>query len=79
MTTYEIYLEMQEQGLTTSMREFSTNWLGRAQNFCVSRQSQPLPAEDSIGLRWRLFVRGHYELANMVLDAVLTDYIPIND
>lgn len=71
MRAYEIYEEMRQRNLTTSMRSWSQQWLSRSQNYCATHGSEPLPAETAIELRRRLIAEGHPDLAAKVLLAAL--------
>jgi hypothetical protein len=74
MRAYEVFSAMRDRNLTTSLRSWSKDWLGRAQNFGVTHQSESLPPETSIVLRHRLVESGNHDLAAMVLLAMLEDY-----
>ena len=71
METYAIFLEMKCRNLTSSMRSWSEEWLGRAQNFAATHQSEPLPPDTAIKLRRRLIEAGHPDLAAKVLLSML--------
>ena len=74
MRAYEVFEAMRDRNLTTSLRSWSKDWLGRAQNFATVNQSDPLPPETSIVLRRRLVDSGHHDLAAMVLLSMLDDF-----
>ena len=73
MRAYDVYNEMRDRNLTTSLRAWSQEWLDRAQNFGATHQSQPLPPETAILLRHRLIEAGHHDLAASVLLSMLGD------
>ena len=74
MRAYEVFEAMKDRNLTTSLRSWSKDWLGRAQNFATVNRSDPLPPETSIVLRRRLVDSGHHDLAAMVLLSMLEDF-----
>lgn len=71
MNIYSIFQEMKRRHLVESMRGLSQHWLGRAQNFAATHQSEPLPPETAIRLRRHLMAAGHPDLAAMVLLSIL--------
>jgi len=74
MRAYEVFNEMRNRNLTTSLRAWSQEWLDRAQNFGATHQSEPLPPDTAIRLRRRLVEAGHHDLAAMVLLSMLGEY-----
>lgn len=73
MNIYSIFHEMKRRNLVDSMRGLSQHWLGRAQNFVATHQSEPLPPDAAIRLRRQLLEAGHPDLAAIVLLAMLGD------
>ena len=73
MKTDELYEEMLARNLTNSLRSFSCDWLGKAQNFATLHRSRPLPADILVHVRKRLIEEGHPDLAAKLLLALLGD------
>ena len=76
MHTCKIYEEMRTRNLTTSMRLWSEDWLGRAHNFATTHWTRPLPAETLLHLRKRLLEEGHPDLAAKLLLVLLGEMPP---
>jgi hypothetical protein len=74
MKTDELYKEMLARNLTNSLRSFSCDWLGKAQNFATLHRSRPLPAEILVHVRKRLIEEGHHDLAAKVLLTLLGEH-----
>jgi hypothetical protein len=74
MRAYEVFGAMRDRNLTTSLRSWSKNWLGRAQNFGVTHQSESLPPETALRLRQRLIAAGHHDLGATILLCLLDEF-----
>ena len=66
-----LYHLFKRNGLTTSQRRFSVDWLGAAPNYVALRGPRPPSADVLIGLFQRLWARGRLTLAIRVAWAVL--------
>ena len=73
MITGNIYNEMFERNLTTSMRSWSEEWAGRSHNFATTNWNKPLPPETIIYIRKKLMIEGYHDLAAMLLVGLLGD------
>ena len=67
MRAYEVFEEMRNRNLTESLRSWSSDWLGHAQNFGTTHRSEPLPPATAIRLRRRLIEANHHDLAASIL------------
>ena len=67
MRAYEVFEEMRNRNLTESLRSWSSDWLGHAQNFATTHRSEPLPPATALRLRRRLILAGHHDLAASIL------------
>jgi hypothetical protein len=74
MRAYEVFEAMRDRNLTTSLRSWSKECLGRAQNFGVTHQSDPLPPETALRLRHRLVAAGHHDLGATILISLLDEF-----
>lgn len=73
MNTDQIFEEMCRRDLTSSLRHFSSQWLGKSQNFATINRGRDLPADVLVRLRKQLIAAGHHDLAARVLMTLLAE------
>ena len=62
----DIYHELVRKGLTSSLRDYSSYYLGRAENYACIRGDRSPSEQSLIFLFRRLWSEGHLMLAAMV-------------
>lgn len=68
-----IYDELRRRGLTTSLRHFSTNFLGRAPNHACLRRDAGYTLDTLVNLAQALKAAGQDDLVVRVRTAILED------
>lgn len=76
MRAEEVFSEMRNRNLTTSLRAWSEEWCQRAPNFGATHREKSLPPQVAITLRRRLIEAGHPDLAAKVLLDLLGELEP---
>ncbi|MBD0272902.1 MAG: hypothetical protein ICV73_13360 [Acetobacteraceae bacterium] len=71
MTIDDIYGTLKERGLVASLRRFSRNYLGRAENYAADRGLDRCSAGALLNLYKRLGELGHADLQALAFERLL--------
>ena len=71
MTIDDIYGTLRERGLVASLRRFSRDYLGRAENYAADRGLDRCSAEALLNLYMRLGALGHADLQALAFERLL--------
>ncbi len=71
MTIDDIYLDLRQRGLVASLRRFSRDFLGRAENYAADRGLDRCSAGALLNLYKRLGELGHADLQALAFERLL--------